>query len=441
MSNASMTGLLQQRVWPALLCSALLALTGCAALSGPATYRLFLDNGRRILVPPGVKDAGVLRRTFDARTSGNALSCNGREGGVEIRPRGRAAWRVTVERDVLREQPAGWLARWAGALEQRGCLAPGDGFGLATRVAQSVPLEFPLEQRLLDQDARSSSYTDLRPGYKLRVVGPAFREGAPPGAVAIGEGKVSASGAGLNIELRASLDLIGYETAWYAVEPRARGGGARIVPLFAELNREGEVTRLSSPRVNYLEFDPAMAYFRMLFMARRTAANDHDIYVLAAPTQATLERQTRALEAGTQSCAPTAAQSAGGAAQSAGVPGESSEENKGAFAQTPAAAPRTAGAAAPTAAGAPESACVIAPSQVAIVAFLPVTVQGKEVRVHPGAVLGHALSEAGLASPAQVLPTLLVRKLYEGRLTPVEFSKTGFDILALPLSGGEEIRW
>jgi hypothetical protein len=436
-----MTELLQRAILPALACAAWLALHGCAARSGPATYRLFQDNGQRILVPPGVQDASVSRRTFDARTAADARACSGREGGVELRPRGRAGLRVTVERDVLREQPAGWLARWASALEQRGCLAPGAGFGLATRVAQSVPLEFPIEQRLLDQDARSSSYTDLRPGYKLRVVSPAFREGAPPGAAALGEGTASASGAGLDIELRASPDLIGYETAWYAVEPRARAGGARIVPLLAELNREGEVTRLNSPRVNYLEFDPALAYFRMLFMTRRTAANDHDIYVLAASTQAALERQTRALEAGTQSCAPTAAQSEGGAAQSAGVPGESSEENKGAFAQIPAAAPRTAGAAAPTAAGAPESACVIAPSQVAIVAFLPVTVQGKEVRVHPGAVLGHALSEAGLASPAQVLPTLLVRKLYEGRLTPVEFSKTGFDILALPLSGGEEIRW
>jgi hypothetical protein len=404
-----MTELLQRAVWPALACAAWLALHGCAARSGPATYRLFQDNGQRILVPPGVQDASVSRRTFDARTAADARACSGREGGVELRPRGRAGLRVTVERDVLREQPAGWLARWASALEQRGCLAPGAGFGLATRVAQSVPLEFPIEQRLLDQDARSSSYTDLRPGYKLRVVSPAFREGAPPGAAALGEGTASASGAGLDIELRASPDLIGYETAWYAVEPRARAGGARIVPLLAELNREGEVTRLNSPRVNYLEFDPALAYFRMLFMTRRTAANDHDIYVLAASTQAALERQTRALEAGTQSCAATAAQSEGGAA--------------------------------PSAAGAADNACVIAPSQVAIVAFLPVTVQGKEVRVHPGAVLYHALREAGVDNPEQLLPTLVVRKLYEGRLTPVEFSKNEVGILALPLSGGEEIRW
>lgn len=411
---------LHQRVALALLCLAWLALHGCAARSGPATYRLLRDNERRILVPPGVKDAAVSRRTFEVRTAGNAGSCVGREGGVEIRPRGRGGLRVTVERDLLREQPAASLAHWAGSLEQRGCLAPGEGFALATRVAQSVPLEFPIEQRLLDQDARSSGYTDLRPGYKLRVVSPAFREAAPPDAVAIAESQVRASQTGLNIELRASPDLIGYETAWYDVEPRARGGGARIVPLFAELNREGEVTRLQSPRVNYLEFDPAMAFFRMLFMARRTGSNDHDIYVLAAPTQQKLEQQTRALEAGTESCAPTVAQSEGGAAQAP-------------------ADPRPSGGG--TAPGAAESACVIAPSQVAIVAFLRVSVQGREVPVHTGAVLYHALREAGVDNPEQVLETLAVRKLYAGRLTPVEFSTTGTDIFSLPLSGGEEIRW
>jgi hypothetical protein len=413
---------LPQRVALALLCLAWLALHGCAARSGPATYRLVRDNERRILVPPGVKDPAVSRRTFDVRTAGNAASCGGREGGVEIRPRGRGGLRVTVDRDLLREQPAASLAHWAGSLEQGGCLAPGEGFALATRVAQSVPLEFPIEQRLLDQDTRSSGYTDLRPGSKLRVVSPAFREAAPPDAVAIAESKVNASQTGLNIELRASPDLIGYETAWYDVEPRARGGGARIVPLFAELNREGEVTRLQSPRVNYLEFDPAMAYFRMLFMTRRTGSNDHDIYVLAAPTQQKLERQTRALEEGTESCTATAGQSEGTARP--GLPqGE-----------------KLAAAAAQAAPGEPEGACVIAPRQVAIVALLRLTVQGKEVAVHTGAVLGNALEEAGVAAE-QVLPTLMVRKLYEGRLTPVEFPAGRIDILALPLSGGEEIRW
>lgn len=412
----------QQRVGLALVCLAGLALDGCAARSGPATYRLLRDNEQRILVPPGVKDAAVTRRTFDVRTAGNAGSCGARAGGVEIRPRGRAGLRVSVERDVLREQPAGWLTQWAGSLEQRGCLAPGEGLALATRVAQSVPLAFAIEQRLLDQDARSSGYTDLRPGYKLRVVSPAFREGAPPDAVAIAESKASASHTGLNIELRASPDLIGYETAWYAVEPRGRGGGARIVPLFAELNRDGEVTRLNSPRVNYLEFNPAMAYFRMLFMARRTGSNDHDIYVLAAPTQQKLERQTRALEAGTESCTPTATQSEG--TTSSGPP----QGEKGAAAAVQAAP------------GEPEGACVIAPRQVAIVALLRITVQGKEVAVHTGAVLANALQEAGVAAE-QVLPTLVVRKLHEGRLTPVEFPAGRIDILTLPLSGGEEIRW
>jgi hypothetical protein len=196
------------------------------------------------------------------------------------------------------------------------------------------------------------------------------------------------------IELRAPADLIGYETAWFAVEPRA-GGGGRLVPQFAEFHREGEVTRQDRPRANFLVFGSRMAYFRMLFMARRTESSDHDIFVLAAASQAELETRTRALEAGTEECEAATLQST----------------------------------------------CIIAPRQVAIVAFLRVSVRGEEVLVHPGATLYHALEEGGVSEPAKLLPTLAVRKAYQRRLVPVEFPRASIDILALPLAGGEEIRW
>jgi len=434
-----MSGLLQKAAWLALFSTAAwLALHGCAARSGPSTYRLVNQNDQRILIPPGVKDAGVSRRTFDIRTTADARSCDGHEGGVELQQRRRGGLRLTVERHALQQQPAGWLAQWATSLEQRGCITPGESFGLATSVAQAVPLELPIEQRLLNPDARSSGYTDLRPGYKLRVVSPVFREGAPPDATVMQEEtKVEASEGGLTVVGKASPDLIGYQIAWYAVEPRARGGGARIVPQFAEYHSEGEVTRQNAPHANYLTFDRGMAYFRMLFMARRTESNDHDILVMAAPTQANLEERTRALEAGTQACMPAASRSEEALAEGEGV----TDETANAIARTPRAASQTVLPAPPTPAGASQSACIIAPKQVAIVAWLRVTVQDKEVLVHPGATLGNALREAGANDPEEVLPTLAVRKPYEGRLTPVAFPRATRDILALPLSGGEEIRW
>jgi hypothetical protein len=40
-----------------------------------------------------------------------------------------------------------------------------------------------------------------------------------------------------------------------------------------------------------------------------------------------------------------------------------------------------------------------------------------------------------------VLATLAVRRPYLGRPAPIEFSRAARDILSLPLSGREEIRW
>jgi hypothetical protein len=415
--------LVQKPLWLALLSAVWLAACGCAARTGPAAYRLLAQDDQRILVPPGVKDAHVTQRTFDFHTSADARDCGGGEGGLKLQQRRRDRLRLTVDRDALEQQPAGWLTQWTTALEDRGCLAPGDGFPLATRIAQALPWKLNTEQRLLNPDARSSGYTDLRPGYRLRVVSPVFRDDAPPGASALQqESKVGASAGGLTITANASPDLIGYETAWYAVEPRASGGRARIVPQFAEFHSEGEVTREKAPRRNPLAFDPAMAYFRLLFMSRRTESSDHDIVVVAASTQPKLDEKTRALEAGTETCVAVASAASPdvtrAARSTARVP--------------PAPAPTVV---------ASQSACSIAPRQVAIVAFLQITVQGKEVLAQPGETLDSALREGGADHPEEILSTLVVRKPYDGRLTPVEFSRATPDILELPLAGGEEIHW
>jgi hypothetical protein len=390
-----------------------LILQGCTVHSGPRSYRLLAQNDQQILVPPGVKDAGLRRRTFDFDTTAEGRNCDDRDVAVTLQPR-RRGLHIAVDREALQEKPSGWLTQWATALEERGCIAPGEGFRLASSVAHALPLEWTNERRLLNPDARSSGYTDLRPGSRLRVVSPVFRSGTPPDAAVLQEeSKVEASPGGLTVTAKASPDLIGYETAWYAVEPRPRGAGSRIAPQFAELHHEGEVERENAPRVNHLAFDPTMAYFRLLFMSRRTESNDHDIVVVAASTQTKLDQKTKALEAGTETCG-TAAR------------GSSDAET---------------GPTALDTGGTSETVCTVAPKQVAIVAFLRVTVQGKEVLVHYGETLESALREAGADHAEETLGTLAVRKLYEGRLRPVEFSRASSDILALPLAGGEEIRW
>jgi hypothetical protein len=394
---------------------------GCAA-RGPASYRLFGADEQRVLIPPGVKDAAVKQRAFDFRTTADPRLCIGAEGGIDLTAR-RNGLRLTVDGGILEQQSPGWLSSWAARLEERGCIASGEGFGLAALAAHSVPLPLHVEQRLLIHDARESGFTDLRPGYRLRVVSPVFQENAAPDATAAGEVKsVEATPGGLTIVMEKSPDLVGYEMAWYAVEPRPRDAGSRIVPRYADFHHDGEVTRQQAHRVNHLPFDPSMAYFRMLFMSRRTESSDHDIFLVAAPTLPLLEERTRLVEAVPASCGPGVGE--------AGSPGASS---------TPAQEP------------VPDTAlvrseivlrteCIVAPRQVGMVVFFPVQVQGKEVLLHPGATLGSALREAG-ADPEQALATLDVRKPYSGRLALVEALSSKRDLLALPLGGGEEIDW
>jgi len=70
-----------------------------------------------------------------------------------------------------------------------------------------------------------------------------------------------------------------------------------------------------------------------------------------------------------------------------------------------------------------------------------VLTKGKEVRVPAGTSLAEAIRAAGERTPANVLPTLAVQRVHGGALVPVEFDRTKQDILALPLRGGENIRW
>ncbi len=393
---------------------------GCAA-RGPASYRLVNASNQRILIPPGVKHAAVTHRSLNFRTAADARPCEGTDGGIGLTAR-RNGLRLTIDGEALEQQPAGWLTRWAVSLEERSCLTAGEGLRLATQVAQSVPLPLRVEQRLLTHDARESGFTDLLPGYRVRVVSPVFREGAPPDAqTTVGKQTVEEKPGGLTVSVQTSPDLIGYEMAWYAVEPRPEGG-SRIVPQYADFHHEGEITRQPAPRVKHLDFDRQMAYFRMLVMARRmTDSNDHDIFLLAAPTQPLLEQRTRALEAGNSSC-----QSSAGRSSNPGTP----------IGEPQAATPDSA----VVRAAEDQTTCTIAPSQVAVVAFIPVRVQGKEVLVHPGATLAGALQEAG-ADIDQALPTLVARKPYGRRLAPVRALGEKTDLLRLPLTGAEEIAW
>lgn len=290
-----------------------------------------------------------------------------------------------LERDILAKAAPGWLTARVADLESRGCLAAGTGRPLAERLSASLPLPLGAAYRLLHPNLAADGYIDLLPSYRLRVVSPLYPAGAlpaDPGAVTT---VVSPNGEPM-LQARAAPGLLGYEIAWYNVGPHS------LDVLNTEAFRNGVRTTSRSSAFAYFGFDRSRSLYRMLFLTR-SSPSDRDALVLAARSESELEAATRELAANSQLC------------------------------RTPAY----------------QSRCVILPRQVALTAFVAVTVNGVETLVAPGATLREAIRTAG-RDPATVdLNRLRVLKLHAGRAVPLEHQSEA--ILNLPLNGGEVVHW
>jgi hypothetical protein len=367
-----------------------LLLAGCAARRPQFQY--LKQNDAALLIPPGVRNATIEKRTF-VFASAARPACAASEGGVDIRPH-PGSLRVTVERHPLFDRPPGWLPAWTAALEQRKCLAPGEGLPLATLIAEALPAKPEAEQTLLHPNPAISGYVDLGPDYKLKVVSPILREGAPPGASALKAETVTAEGHSISIDIKTSDDFLGYETAWYAMASRDDRPGSRIVAISAQASIGAEVKSEAGPRRDYFRFAPDAAYFRLFFLTRVSHA-DHDLAILAAPTRAVLDEHTRQFEADPELCGKMAGVS-----------------------------------------------CVLIPKDVAVLPHVSVNVNGREILLVYGNVrVSQAIREAGEKDPQRTLPTLTVERWYGSKRVPVQFDRNSSEILGLTLTGGESIRW
>ena len=364
----------------------------CAALAGcgrhqlrPATYR-FTNH---ILIPPGVKDANLSERTV---TLPLAATCTASESGVRFVRRGRSI-RLTVNRPVISALPPGWLAAWGTSLEKQGCLANGDGIALANRIVESVPLNPILAYDLLHASITRAGYVDLGPEHHLRVTSPILLSEAGTSSAAIGTPVVSEQGGKLTVTMQASQDFLGYEIAWYAVEPHANRPGMRIVPLSVEDRIDGNVSRPNKPRSNYFRFTPDAAYYRLFYLTRLSQA-DHDIDLLAASSRVDLEDETKRLESDPGLCEMDLSQ-----------------------------------------------VCTVLRHDVAVNPYLVLTANGADVTIPIGGTVRAAVRAAGIGRPESILSTLIVKRRYGGRLAPVTFNRNQTEILDLPLIGREDIRW
>jgi hypothetical protein len=375
------------RVFPATLLLSIVS-TGCAVRQ---TYRLVNQDAGRVLIPPGVSRPDVAQRAFTTDIAAGHGSCAPAEGAIAIQSRhGRV--RVTVTRGPLLKQPAGWLAAWTAQAESQGCIAAGEGLKLAARIVESLPLDPRAAWRLLHANDLQTGYVDLGPEMRLQVVSPILREGAPPDAPILDATNFTGEGNRLTLDLKSTPDLIGYETAWYAVQPKAGRVGFTIAPLSAEKHIQGKVDPAAAPATNYLKFEPQAAYYRLFYKADRGEVVE---VVLAAPTRAELDRQTRTLNSDPALCAQV-----------------------------------------------PSQTCVVIPGRVALNPFLVVAVNGSETTVPVGSTVRAAIQAATGARNIERPPTdLVVYKLYAGKPVLVEFDRGSPEILGLVLSGGERISW
>jgi hypothetical protein len=283
------------------------------------------------------------------------------------------------------KQPRGWLNDWAAELESGGCLAPHEGWKLAQRILESLPLEPNTGFRLL-----YGTQMDIAPQIKLQVVSPILREGARSQDVAEPV-EIAGEGPSLTLTAKSAANLIGYETAWYSVQPKLHTVGFSIAPLSAESHIAGDNKRRPGPSVDYLRFPPEAAFYRLYHKAGETEFTQ---LVLAARTLPELKQRVIALDMGMASC----------------------EKLNGEL-------------------------CITIPKAVAVNIFLPVTVNRVEIPVRWGSTVGEAIRESGVRQASSILPQLAVYRPYGGQPTPVEFDHTSPAILNLILTGGEVISW
>ena len=370
--------------------AAILCLAGCAAKK-PLTYRLAPQG--RVLVPPRVAKPDLSQATLTAAVVQWRAACAPDSNAITVLPRKKNKVRLTISRETLLKQPVGWLSQWTTEAEAQGCLAPHTGLNLAMRILESLPFDPSAAYRLLHADNIHKGYIDLGPQNELQVVSPVHKEGSASDALALETTSVTGSGNHLDVGVKASPNLIGYETAWYAFRLKPDGSGSTITPLGAERTIAGKKEPEAGPATNWFQFPAQAGYYRMFY---KTDPADNGIteIVIGAPTPADLDRLTRAMSADTATC-------------------EKSESTM----------------------------CVVVPRQVAVNPFLHATVNGTDMRLNLGSSVRVAiLAGGGSPRPADV-PNLVVLKPYGGKLTPVEFSHGSAAIFDVVLPGGESISW
>lgn len=134
------------------------------------------------------------------------------------------------------------------------------------------------------------TYVDVQPQWRLRVVTPILKSG---GYVLE---TLGAKTDGKTVTVDSGGDFLGYEIAYYAVQPRPRGG-VRIDFTAAEATRNGVTTPQTKSIAPLFKLPRSARYVRLIYLIRVSQV-DHDMAVVAAPDIGRLNALTLRVQAG-----------------------------------------------------------------------------------------------------------------------------------------------
>lgn len=376
-----------------LILTTLLAACGCSTRASQ-TFRLVPQQNDMIVVPPGVARADAAQGALSTKTP-KGRPCASTGDALTLKRRG-GTLRISVARDALIKEPAGWLRQWSAEMEAQGCVPAGAGLELAARILDSVPLDPWAAFRLMHGDSVQKGYVELGTENRLQTQAPILKSGKPPETNQIDIDNVTGHGYSLNVDIRESDEAIGVETAWYALRPKTDGPGSTIVVLSVERTVEGNSLPATSPQTDYFHFAPDIGFYRLIYKADLEERGATKAIVVGAPDRIELERRTRLVLDDLNACKVSD----------------------------------------------PEM-CMVIPRHVGLNPALAVTVNGQEVRVEGiRSTVRTAIWQAhGPQRMEDVLPSLEVKRPYGGKLVEVEFDRSGSAILNMTLLGGEAIAW
>ncbi|HEY1637454.1 MAG TPA: hypothetical protein VGF62_02935, partial [Rhizomicrobium sp.] len=144
-------------------------LTGAGCVHPVPAFRL---TGPAMMIPPGPKDATIVRAAVPIARIPKKTICAASPHGLSIERKGRTGARVVVTREVMEAMTAQELYSWTLGLETAGCLPTNESARVAGNIVDALPLSIAKRTQLLQ------GRNDLTPVNSLRVVAPVLKPGA-----------------------------------------------------------------------------------------------------------------------------------------------------------------------------------------------------------------------------------------------------------------------